>query len=193
MKLRRSLFAGLVAALVLLAAPAFAQTHNHGLDADLPTTENHDHAYQVIISAIDVIPDPDAMKARWPDIVDRLSQTAHDEGLSRYERLRAVSFLGNYQEPAARQALIRLTADPNDRVRSLAYYTLGIGFLQPGNDDVLTHILDGLNDSSQRVRDDVIRALGFSDAPRAQEALMTLAQSNDQRVQRIAERSLNQR
>lgn len=190
----RWFFLSLLAALLLVATPVLAQTHVHGIETDLPPVEDQDQAYNLLISAIDIIPNPEAMKDRWPDIVDRLSRTAEDRSLSRYERLRATSFLGNYQEPAARHALVRLTADAEPRIRGLAYYALGLAFLDADQEgSLLSHIIAGLEDPEERVRHDVVRALGYSRAPEAVELLEHIVETGDERIQRIAHRSLHYR
>lgn len=179
-----------------LSGPAFAHdAHDgvRGLEQAIPESADEDESFHLLLRAIDILPDPAAMEARWPDIVPRLAGVAEDPQFSHYERLRATSFLGNFDQPEARFALIRLTGDTEPRIRGLAYYTLGAAFLKEGDDALLAHLEAGLRDDADRVRADVVRALRFTDHPRAVELLVEIASGDDEQLRRIAERSLSQR
>ena len=190
---KKWLFLISLTAALSLSGPAFAHHHAHETETAIPDGADEDDSFRLLLRAIDIIPDPAAMEARWPDIVPRLAAAAENPELSRYERLRATSFLGNYVQPEARFALIRLTGDAEPRIRGLAYYTLGAAFLNDSDEALLAHLEAGLQDDADRVRADVVRALRFTDHPRAIELLEALASGDDEQLRSIAERSLSRR
>lgn len=196
-----------IAALViaLLAGPAMAQsptadsptadstTDGTVGDVDTPGSQtDDDRAFMDLVRAIDVLPDRQAMEARFPDAMERLIAVAKDGQATTFERWRATSLLGNFVEPQAQAALQELSTDAAEaRIRAMAYYVLGAAFLEDGDDQLLAHLENGLDDESSRVRADVVRSLGWTEHEQAPQLLATIADDDqDQHLAPIAERAL---
>lgn len=184
---------GLALAIVaLLAATAVAQTTGHHGDHGIPGDDLDDAtAFEHMVRGIDTLPNREAMEERWPDALQRLIAVATDTEATEYKRWRATSLLGNFDEPQAEQALLELSDDAEPRIRSMAYYVLGVAFLDEGDEALLEHLKSGLDDSAQRVRADVVRSFGWTENKTAHQVLRQLADDDgDEQLQSIAQRSL---
>ncbi len=183
----------LLAMTMLLATPAVA----HELHGDSDTGEEHtrqvddDRAFDDFIRAIDVVAPREQLERRWPDVLDRLVDRATDSEATTFERRRALSMLGMFPEPSAQQALMELTAESDERLRSLAFYTLGRFFVDRDDDRLLAHLETGLRDPSLSVRADVVRSLGWTPHPRARTLLSeVINNADDETLVQEAHRSL---
>lgn len=182
------------AAFAFAATPAMAHDPTTG---EGPTIQNphavdaHDElSFDHFLRAVDVLMNREQMEARWPDVIERLIDVAEDREATTFERWRATSLLGNFQEDQARNALLGLTDDSEERVRSMAYYVLGVVFLHDGDDALFERLEAGLSDESQRVRADVVRSFGWTDHSGAHRILQEIAADDHGDLQRTAQRSL---
>lgn len=180
----------------LCAAPLHAKgpTNQETTSPDVtlpnPNQTDQDQAFDEFIRSIDTLLTREQMESIWPDAKIRLIALAKDNQKSSFERWRATSFLVNFTDSDAQQTLTQLTADENERVRSIAYYTLGTAFLNDGDDALFDLLKNGLNDPSERVRADVVRSLGWTDHKQASPLLNEIAKGDDDALKPIAERSL---
>lgn len=108
-------------------------------------------------------------------LVERLGHDRSDV------RARSAFALGSVQAPGAREALVALLDDPDAGVRRDAAFALG----QLG-DSTLTGALEGAlgDEDEDRVRLEIIRALGKIPDPRAAEALLSLEPRGDEEASR---------
>lgn len=180
---------------LLFAAPVTAH-EQAGVDDQaqqpVPVEQtNDDRAFHEFLRAMDVLMDRQRLEARWPDAMDRLIYAAEDTSAHLYTRRRALSILGQFHEDQSRDALLGLTADSDERVRSLAYYTLGRHFLDRDTDRVIAHLEAGLRSEPLAVQADIVRALGWTSDHRARALLQDLVnQAGEELLQREATLSL---
>jgi HEAT repeat protein len=118
--------------------------------------DGHDEVVRAAVSGLGHRPHPAAVD-------DLIKLSSHRDGRLRWNV--AVS-LGMYHEPSAVEALLHLTADPDDAVRDWA--TFGLGSLQPADTpEIRAELWKNLHDTDDDVRG---------------EALVGLAQRHDERV-----------
>lgn len=193
-----------LAACALLASPAFAetsgdQTHqgpqaHHGAHALPGDHLDDDTAFEHMVRGIDLLPTRQQMEDRWPDAEQRLIDVATDSEATPFERLRATSMLANFVGPTAERALLEVTADDNEDLRAIAYYTLGRFFLTADGDALFDHLLQGLNDDATAVQADILRSFRWTDHPGTLEVLQRYAGDEQQStLQSIARRALDRR
>lgn len=160
-----------------------------GVTAPDPDQTDRDRSFDEFIRSIDILLNKEQMESLWPDAKERLITLATDQQMSSFERWRATSLLANFPSSDAKAALNGLTSDENERVRAMAYYTLGTAFLRDGDDQLFALLKAGLNDPAERVRADVVRSLGWTDHQDAPALLQEIARGDDQTLRPIAERS----
>lgn len=185
-----------VALVALLAGPVLAHDHaDSPVDADDHATSDkadEAEAFDQMVRGIDVLPDRQAMEDRWPDADQRLIATATDPERSEFVRWRATSLLGNFVEDHVEQTLVELTDDSVDRVRAMAYYTLGTSFLHKGDDELFELLEEGLDDDTQRVTSRILRSFGWTDHPEARVVLEeVVASDKDEDLKSHARRALD--
>lgn len=181
----------------LMAAPAVAQSpteghHDHEAHAD---GLDDDTAFDQMVRGIHTLPDRQIVEERWPDITERLIDRATDPEATEYERWRATSLLGNFQEPDVERALLELTGEELRRVRGMAYFVLGAAFLDEGDDELFETLKEGLEDSERQVRERVLRSFRWTDHEGALELLEDFARGErgDENLQGVAEHTLKYR
>ena len=179
---------------LLFSGAAFAHHHDGEHQAQQPNPveqTDDDRAFNDFLRAIDVLWNRPQLEARWPDAMDRLIQAAEDTTADTFVRRRALSILGQFHEDPSRDALLGLTADEKERVRALAFYTLGRHFLNRDADRVFAHLEASFRAESLDVQADIVRALGFTADPRARALLQDVLDNRDEEVlQREAALSL---
>ncbi len=180
----------------LMAAPALAQSpaeghHDHQIATD---QLDDDTAFDQLVRGIHTLPDIQIVEERFPDITERLIDRATDEDATEFERWRATSLLGNFQEPDVKEALLELTGEEIDRIRAMAYFVLGAAFLEEGDDQLFETIKEGLEDEDRRVRERVVRSFRWTDHQGAIELLNEIARTHeDDSLQSLAEHTLKYR
>lgn len=190
--------AGLALGLVaMLASPAFAHDHVTTTSGDSTHGEHshqdrdNDAVFDQMIHGIDTVPSRAAMEQQIPDVQQRLLDLAGDTDATLYERWRATSMLGNFDEPEVQQALLALTDDREDRIRAMSFYVLGHVFLDEGDDELFSQLKEGLDDDSERVRADIVRSFGWTDNSDAHRLLERIAtDQKDKSLAGVAERSI---
>jgi HEAT repeat protein len=101
-----------------------------------------------------------------PALVD--AAAGHKDG---YTRFRALVLLTGFNDPRAETLMLQLLADPNDRVRAVAYGWFG----EHQNPQAAVIMLDALEkEASEFVRPSLTRALAAYDAPDARAAMTAL-------------------
>src|SRR5690554_2163604 len=177
----RSILTSILLALAIVmsaASPALAQ-HNHILEADAD--------FDDFVNTIDALPNAEVLQ-RWPDAEQRLLDVATDADDTVFRRWRATSMLSNFESPQVRTALLALTSDPSEDLRSMALLVLGARHLGGGDAEVLAAIDARLSDEDASVRADAVRALAYGEGPNITARLEAIAAGDDARQAKIASR-----
>jgi HEAT repeat protein len=123
------------------------------------------------------------------DVVPALTQALGQEKRPTVRRY-LVEALGRLRSPDAVPALTQALSDQDFQVRQSAVVALE---LVGGDDSPEILVNQATQEQDSRVKTYLIRALGRSKHPKADQALKTLAQDQDQELQKMAQEELGKR